>query len=180
MQYLTSVRLIIAHNAAFDRPFVDKRLAQARGIPWACSMKEIPWRTLGFASVSLEFLMMKHCRMFFDAHRAADDANATIQILAKPLDSDGRPLSILLESARSKTARIWAVAAPFEMKDALKMRGYVWNDGTDSRPKAWSIEVREDARGAEEQWLTEHIYAGRIVQLPVDLLDAKTRYSSRM
>lgn len=31
------------------------------------------------------------------------------------------------------------------MKDALKIRGYRWNDGSDGRPKSWWIEVAEEA-----------------------------------
>lgn len=35
--------VIIAHNAAFDRPFVDLLLPEVRGAAWACSMCEVDW-----------------------------------------------------------------------------------------------------------------------------------------
>lgn len=36
--------LIIAHNAAFDRPFVDRRLAAFKDKAWACSRRKSPGR----------------------------------------------------------------------------------------------------------------------------------------
>jgi DNA polymerase-3 subunit epsilon len=45
---LSSADVIISHNAAFDRPFIDKRLPAVRGRPWACSCEGIDWKTFGF------------------------------------------------------------------------------------------------------------------------------------
>ena len=35
--------LIVAHNARFDRPFVERVLPAARARPWACTRAEVPW-----------------------------------------------------------------------------------------------------------------------------------------
>ena len=43
-------RLVVAHNARFDRPFVDRVLPAARARPWACSRAEVEWIREGFAS----------------------------------------------------------------------------------------------------------------------------------
>jgi hypothetical protein len=40
---LEGAGLVIAHNAGFDRPFVEARLPVFRALPWACSVKEVPW-----------------------------------------------------------------------------------------------------------------------------------------
>ena len=42
--------LIVAHNARFDRPFVERVLPAARARPWACTRAEVPWTAEGFAS----------------------------------------------------------------------------------------------------------------------------------
>lgn len=47
-EILATADLIVAHNAAFDRPFVDKRLPAVAGKAWACSMVEPDWLELGF------------------------------------------------------------------------------------------------------------------------------------
>ena len=35
--------LVVAHNARFDRPFVERVLPAARARPWACSRAEVAW-----------------------------------------------------------------------------------------------------------------------------------------
>lgn len=170
-------QLVIAHNAAFDRKFVQRRLPVFAKMPWACSLREVPWRTHGHAGGSLESLMIGHCRSFFSGHRATDDCLALIHILATPLRSGDLPFKLLLESARKRTARIWALNSAFETKDILKARNYRWNGGDNGGPKAWYIEVAEDAAEAELAWLTENVYHGKKGKPQVDTLDACTRYA---
>ena len=100
-------------------------------------------------------------------------------LLATPLESGDLPLKLLLQSARKKTVRIWAVGAPFDAKDALKARRYRWNSGDDKRPKAWYRDVREDEQAAEQKWLADVVYGGASGKWKVDVLDARTRYSDR-
>ena len=40
--------LVIAHNAAFDRPFCEKLSPAFESKAWACSVTEIRWADLGF------------------------------------------------------------------------------------------------------------------------------------
>jgi DNA polymerase-3 subunit epsilon len=39
----TPANLIIAHNAAFDRCFLERRFLLFVDKPWACSMGQVPW-----------------------------------------------------------------------------------------------------------------------------------------
>lgn len=173
--------LIIAHNAAFDRPFMERRLPLFREKHWACSQQEVPWRAAGSKSGALEFLLIKRCGMFYGAHRADHDCLALIHLLATPLESGELPLALLLQSARRKSVRIWAEQAPMAAKDALRARRYRWNPGTDGRPKAWFKELSRDDLAAELAWLTAEVYGGTLPpKLRQDALDAKTRYSDRL
>lgn len=171
--------LVIAHNAGFDRPFTERRLPGFRERRWACSVYDVPWRRMGLASSSQEFLLLKHCRVFYEGHRADHDCQALIHLLATPFPSGETPLGLLLASARKKSARVWATGAPIEYKDALKKRGYRWNPGEDGRPKAWHKEVGGDELEAEEQWLSAAVFGGQTGKWRVDPLDARTRYSDR-
>lgn len=169
--------LIIAHHAGFDRPFVDQRLPFSRGKPWACSLAEVPWQPAGYATAKLEYLLIKKCGIFFDGHRAADDCLALMHLLATPFEDDVTPLRHLLQSARRKSARIWALSSPFEVKDLLKARGYRWSSGEDGRPKAWWREVFQEDREVELDWLKENAYGGKAGPWRVDEVDAHTRYA---
>jgi DNA polymerase-3 subunit epsilon len=65
---------------------------------------------------------------------------------------------VLLEQARKKSMRVWAEQSPFELKDALKRRGYRWSDGSDGRPRSWYVDVEESALEAEMAFLKTEIY----------------------
>ena len=173
---LEAASLIVAHNAAFDRPFVDRRLPVSRGKAWGCSLREVPWRGAGYASSALEFLLIKKSRLFFDGHRADADCHALLHLLGTPFEDGISPLRHLLDSARQPTIRLWATGAPFEQKDALKGRRYRWSNGEDGRPKAWFREVRATELDGETAWLKVSVYGGR-EGWKVEKLTAKERYA---
>ena len=177
--FLEPVSLVIAHNAEFDRQFSERRLAAFRDKAWACTMRDIQWKRYGLNSASLEYLLMKRCRRFYGAHRADQDASALVHLLATPLDDGTLPMSLLLESARRGTVRIWAEGAPIETKDLLKARRYRWNPGGDGRPKAWHRDVSADEQTAELEWLYANVFGGAKPKLRTDAMDARVRYSER-
>ena len=168
--------LVIAHNAAFDRPFVDRRLPAFREKAWACSQKEVPWKALGASSGALEFLLMKRCGLFFDGHRADADCHALIRLLQEPFDDGALPLRFLLESARTPTFKVWALGAAFDKKDALKQRRYRWSNGEAGQPKAWYKTILAGEVEAEQAWLKSAVYDGG-AGWKMDKLDAKRRYA---
>jgi DNA polymerase-3 subunit epsilon len=53
---LSRVVLVIAHNADFDRRFLEKRLPVFLAKHWACSRFDIDWKAEGIRSSALEFV----------------------------------------------------------------------------------------------------------------------------
>ncbi len=134
--YSEKANLVIAHNAGFDRQFVEKIFPFFALKPWACAMAEIDWREEGIETTKLAYLAMEF-GFFYEQHRAANDCFAAIEILGQSLPKSGFPvLTALLSSARRKTWRIWAENSPFENKELLKARGYHWNSDALKQPKA--------------------------------------------
>ncbi|MDG1886287.1 MAG: 3'-5' exonuclease [Alphaproteobacteria bacterium] len=176
---VSGASLIIAHNAEFDRKFVEAEFEVFNTKPWACSLNQIPWREEGLDSGKLEYLAMKS-GFFYEAHRATTDCYAGIELLSQRLPNSGRlAFQVLLTTARKDTHRIWAEQAPFEFKDILKGRGYRWNDGSDGRPKAWFCDVNEDALDTELRFLNDEIYQ-RNADLYVSKISAFDRFSIRV
>jgi len=171
--------LIIAHNASFDRRFMEK-LSPAFGLKgWACSQSQIDWAEEGMEGTRLSYLVAG-AGFFYDKHRAVNDCMAAIELLATPLPVTGSPgLSKLLENARKPTWRIWAENSPFDLKDVLKARGYRWNPDGTPFPKAWFIDVQDDQREAELSFLQKEIYQ-REIQLLTRKIDAFNRFSDRL
>ena len=177
-EFISDAKIVIAHNAAFDRPIAERYWPQFKDMAWACSANQIEWRKEGFEGSRLAYLLAK-TGMFHDAHRAVDDCRALLEILAAPLPKLKKPaLAALLHQARRKTVRIWAEYAPFELKDELKKRRYRWSDGSDGRPKAWYVDVDEADEGNEIAYLCKEIYC-REVELRTQSVTALTRFSNR-
>ena len=184
--WLKRADLIIAHNAAFDRPMLERRLPAASQANWACSMNDIDWQAEEIGSLKLDYIAFR-LGFFFDGHRAVNDAEATLHLLAQPLPQSGRPaLAALLAAARQSGQRLFAINAPFDRKDELKARGYQWLSDysfTDSygrqKTGVWSMVVSQEALEAEQQWLTETIYQGKPRRFIARQITAGERYSIR-
>lgn len=179
-QMLSSAVIVIAHNAAFDRPFTEKLLDAFKDISWACSIADVDWQNEGIEGVKLEYLAYKF-GFFFEGHRATIDCQAGIEVLSRNLPKSNEPVfKRLLENARVTDVRVWAEGSPFEMKDVLKKRGYRWSPGDAGKRKAWYRDIKEDKLEEELEYLREHIYSGAMGNLPIDRFNAKLRYSRRV
>ena len=177
--FVEQAGLIIAHNASFDRKFLEKFAPQFADKLWACSMAQIPWKAEGFDGTRLSHIAAAY-GFFYDAHRAIEDCHAGIEVLSRPLPvSKEHALSKLLTAARQDTKRIWAAGVPYDFKDILKARGYRWNDGNDGRPKSWYLDVSQSAYEDEITFLEKEIYQTDI-NLPVTTISAKDRFSDRV
>jgi len=146
--------LIIAHHARFDRPWIEARLPDARGLAWACSMEGIDWRSRGLEGGKLGFLLMQ-AGWFHDGHRAGVDVDAVVQLLRHRFDDGRTVLSVLTEKAAVPSWIVRATGADFSVKDLLRGRGYRW----DADRKVWWREVADEDRTPEEFWLAANVYS---------------------
>ena len=176
--FIAPMDLVIGHNAAFDRPFLERFCAAFAEKQFGCSMCQIDWRGEGHESTKLSALAADY-GFYFDKHRALNDCQAGLELLSRPLLKSGAPaLGKLLEQARQPTWRIWATGAAFESKEMLRGRGYKWHDGSEGPAKAWYADVVENDRDAELRFLSETIFR-RPINLPQQRLTARDRFSVR-
>ena len=150
--FISSAALLIAHNAAFDRPMCEKLSKCFAEKPWACSATDIDWQDYGFEGNKLGYLIGQ-CGLFHRGHRALDDCWAVLELLERPLPEEAESaFGKLLASARKVRSRIW-VKSPYELRNTLKARGYRWNPGSNGRPRSWWIEVDEEQQDEELSYL---------------------------
>lgn len=178
-RFAAPAALVIAHNAAFDRRFLERFCQTFTTKPWACSMSQVDWARDGHEGARLVHLAAG-AGFFYDKHRALNDCLASVELLARPMRHSGQPaLAHLLDEARRPSWRIWAENSPFELKDLLKARGYRWNGEGNGSLKAWYVDVSEAERESELEFLRREIYQ-REIDLTVRRIDAHDRFSDRV
>ncbi len=149
-------QLVIAHNAGFDRPFVEIHSSVSPGRIWGCSLKQIDWTGKGFPSQKLDLLSIFH-GFFTDSHRALNDVDALLFLLSRKDRESGDPYLLeLLQQAKKPSFQIFALSSPFDSKDLLKSRNYRW----DSAARTWWKEIDPGELAAETEWLENHVYLG--------------------
>lgn len=152
---LNQAELVLSHNAAFDRAFLDPEFPQSKDSVWACSMIQVPWRALGFPCKGLSHLCMEH-GFFYDGHRALHDVKAALQLLT--MDNDGLTyLQRIASESALKTFLVEAVGSPFESKDLLKARQFRWNPAK----RVWWKEVAEPDLEELNVFLESEVYNGK-------------------
>lgn len=173
--------LVIAHNAAFDRKFIESRYPAFTRLPWACTMSQIDWNRERISSRTLEYLLYKCGGYCINAHRALDDAEGVLGLLLGDLPITESPIfKVLLDASEEMTSRICAVGAAYDKKDILKKRGYRWNDGTNNACKGWWVDVPNLLEQEELDYLAKEIYPdGNTGSVDVNRLNAFDRFSVR-
>jgi len=186
IDWFKKASLVIAHNAAYDRQMIERRLPATSDSNWGCTFNDIGWQDENILNRKLDYIGYQ-LGFFFDGHRAVNDVQATLHILTRTLPETGKlAMAELLLRAREKSRRFFAHHAPFEKKDELKARGYHWLPAysfTDRSGKTkkgvWSITVSEADMDAEQAWLVEHIYSGKANVFAYNDVTATDRYSLR-
>ena len=161
---LNNSQLIIAHNARFDRSFIDKKLELSKDKIWACSVNDIDWEKRNFSSKKQEMLCIWH-GFYYDSHRAMIDVDALIFLLTHPSYESHHPILELIHNAKKPMCLIEATHAKYEFKNILKKRRYRWNADN----KVWYTFVKNDEIDDERLWLTDNVYnkyfQGKIIEI---------------
>lgn len=166
---------VCAYNAAFDRGFAEKPLAEAlarlapamTAPPWFCAMDDLAWAKTGFDAghASLTARALAHGCGVATAHRAIEDCLLLARLLgrvAEVMEPGGTTRSAgagpvedrflpWLEAGlkRGQAPRVRVVSlAPFEQKDTVKEHGFRWD--LPECPKKWSRLMVEDEIAAAQ------------------------------
>ena len=163
---LEDTDIIVAHNASFDRAFVDKHSSVSPTKIWACSINDIDWLDKGFSSSKQELLCYWH-GFYFEAHRAMNDVDALIHLLTHSSYNVDRPVLELIENSQKPTYVIFATNFNYDpvKKDIVKANKYRWN----AEDRVWYKTVSFDDLDKEKDWLTvaiyDFIFEGRVEEI---------------
>lgn len=140
--------LVIAHNAKFDRPFVENRFKDVANCRWACSIKEIDWKARGFESNKLEYLLL-NSGYFYDGHRATSDCLALLWLLAE----HPAALDDMLAASGQTTYIVRLFDVPLEARTCLKKAGFRLDEKNTEHAESWWILASEAELEELREWM---------------------------
>lgn len=139
--------LIVAHNAAFVKPWIEKYISQSSTL-WACSMDQVDWAEKDFPSRSLSVLSV-FSGFFYNFQDSSTALEAVTHVLDKNVAT-----SSLIAKARTPDLQVFAANAPRELNHLLKERRYRWNPDLG----CWWLGLKDPAHGDNESaWLVENL-----------------------
>lgn len=157
---------VLAHNAAFDRAFFDKRFPQHSKMLWGCTITDIPWAAQGFESSKLEYLVFKH-GYFYHGHQALTDVLAVIRLL---MDAP-HLLDHLQKTIETPMYLLHAFGVPYSLKDAVRKRGYRWMP----QDKVWTTIGDVNYINGETGWMQQQREV-EVAKNKIQKIDPLTRY----
>jgi DNA polymerase-3 subunit epsilon len=146
-------QFIIAHNASFDRKWVELALRN-NGLPvpedaiWGCSMSQVDWTGIVRCSKALEVLCAWH-GFYYNSHNAEADVDATLHLLRK-----NHYMKELLGNAVAPDYHVFAAGSLREENTILKQGRYRWNPDLVCWWKATNTKQEAER---ECQWLVENL-----------------------
>jgi hypothetical protein len=152
--------VVIAAQAARLRPLLGSFEALTGSAPWTCASTDVDWGERGSPSDYLRHLLRRLGKSVPERDALAT-AEALVYVLVYPqpgTEDRPPPLLELLDKASRQAWFLIAPGTPFVHKNALRARGYVWNDSRDLQlldVAAFSSPAlhRHDDVLAELEWL---------------------------
>lgn len=168
--------LVVAHNAHFDRPFVERVITAFQGRQWVCSLHDIDWWSLeGQEAASVEKLALRLGHKM-DSFTPMSTVEAMVHILASPLPVTKQTGFGVLISA-SKGPFIKFVIPDPEQKLETVMLEY--SIEFSEKDRAWTTVLwREDALAFESELVDLAVFDRRVRAFQVQELDPLLRFSS--
>lgn len=150
---LSKCQFIIAHNASFDRKWVEKALRDnSLQVPedaiWCCSMTQVDWTPIIRCSRALEVICAWH-GFYYDSHNAVADVDATLHLLRK-----NAYMKEMLENAVQPDYHVFAANSLREENVILKQGRYRWNPELVCWWKATNTKAEAEV---ECQWLKDNL-----------------------
>ena len=176
---------IFAHNASFDRKFLERRFPIFKQSVFLCSIEDVNWKEKNYAYKSLSYLVQQF-GFFHKEHRALSDCEAGIFILSQTFYGGNESvLANLLGNARKNCnqVRIIVNGLPPSENDYLKTKGFKWDwyyRVSTKKMGAWAIYLNKNEVDKIVDWLDgfKHRFPGLEIQTLI--LNKYNRFSERI
>lgn len=174
---------LVAHNAPFDKKFLEKLVPQSASMQWFDSMRGVQWKNQGFNSRALQDLLRAHGIEAGTAHRSSADVSSGIKLLGSrsPLGGSTYMSQLLgsqgpLNKAQQTLAVIKQIAE--ETRSSLQQRLGDSGRANFSRPTAaYTAQIKNYASRAADD--VAELFSSYVVHAIEGGVTARARRPSR-
>ena len=159
--------IVFSHNAQFDRNFFDRAFPQFQHLRWGCTIKDINWKSAGFDSTKLGYLLKDSGYFMDDAHRADIDALGLTWLM----HIHPQLFKSALANVETDSYTISAIGAPYDVKDTLKSAKFRFN----GKQKHWYINIPSQDKAPILAFLDD-LYPNAKELVSCQAYNARTRY----
>lgn len=168
--FLGRAQACLSFNVAFDRRHLEILVPEVAAMPWICAMADVPWRDLNFDGRAQGYLLAQAGMFNPVAHRASDDVESLVNLLAHECHDGRTVMGHALAGALAPSWRFEATDLPYRFRPDVYRHGYSWAHKHSLRHKL----VRPGDFEDERTWY--HDLVGRDPSIvPVDWVE---RYRS--
>ena len=180
--FIDGVDLFIAHNAAFDRKFMENNFKECGfdNVNWACSISDVNWDSRVSGSAKLELLVLSRGYVY-PSHNAQADIRATAFILNQAFEQETSVMNDILESLERPHVMVMATGLPFGSQEPLKAAGFKWSPDRNgpAGDKCWWMTVSTPQEAQDAAKAVKEAFGGDVM-LPTRRFTPKTSYSDRL
>jgi DNA polymerase III subunit epsilon len=115
---------VLAHNAQFDKGFIEPRLTLEEERPWLCSIRDFEWPTRS-DSKKLTELALAHGVAILSAHRALTDVDILVRLLQR-VKEQGHDLGAMFKHAMTPKPLLAALVS-YDDREKAKAANFNWN-----------------------------------------------------
>lgn len=128
---LEKTDVVIAFNASFDRPMLERFEPLFQKKYFACALEEIPYLELYGFGGSQELLLQKICNVYYGAHDALMDVNALTYLLSqKAPNSDKTLFYVLMKMSQASKTRVHIITEDYLDGDYLREKDFRYSPNT--------------------------------------------------
>ena len=168
--FLGRAQACLSFNVRFDRQHLEQLVPQVSEMPWICAMADVSWLDLRFDGRAQNYLLAQAGLFNPVAHRASDDVESLVNLLAHVCHDARTVTGHALAGAQAPSWRFEATDLPYRFRQDIFRRGYSWAHKHSLRHKL----VRPDDFEEERTWYRDLV--GRDPSIvPVDWVE---RYRS--
>lgn len=124
--FLSKAQACCSFNVRFDRQFLEVLVPEVGAMPWICAMQDVPWVDQGFDGRAQGYLLMQANMFNPVAHRAADDVESLVNLLAHECNDGRTVMRHALDGAQAPSWRFEATDLPYHLRNDIYRRGYAY------------------------------------------------------